>query len=59
MLKLWEMKYLMFNSETAGKLICQEFLQRITNLQAPSFMSEKMYLLFQVSVRSANTNYGI
>lgn len=41
MLKLWEIKYLMLNSQTAEQLICQEFLHKITNFPEPSFMTKK------------------
>ena len=54
MLKLWEIKYLMFNSQTAEQLIYQKFLHKITNLQEPSFMTKKIYLLFQGLVNSTN-----
>ena len=54
MLKLWEIKYLMFNSQTAEQLIYQKFLHKITNLQEPSFMTKKKYLLFQGLVNSTN-----
>lgn len=41
MLKLWEIKYVMFNSQTAEQLICQEFLHKITNSPGPSFMTKR------------------
>ena len=47
MLKLWEIKCLMFNSQTAEQLIYQEFLHKITNLQEPSFMTKKNTYYFK------------
>ena len=60
MLKLWKIRYLMFNSQTAERLIYQEFLHKITNLEEASFMTKKKIpIISNVGQLSQQANYWI